>query len=81
MNNETPDPANKEDGEADSPPPRQAIQAAKSFASESVFSQAMAPGEALKPQVPEGFLGGSYFYLQGFSSKQVSTDTRYLIRW
>ncbi|KAJ5635983.1 uncharacterized protein N7484_009296 [Penicillium longicatenatum] len=78
MNNETPDPANKEDGEADSAPPRQAIQAAKSFASESVLSQALAPEEALKPLVPEGFLGGSYFYLQGFSSKQMGVLHRHL---
>ncbi|KAJ5527425.1 hypothetical protein N7513_011584 [Penicillium frequentans] len=78
MNNETTESANNEDEEADSPPPRHTIQAAKSFASESVFSQAMAPEEAPKPQVPEGFLGGSYFYLEGFSSKQMGVLHRHL---
>ncbi|KAJ5946782.1 hypothetical protein N7454_003621, partial [Penicillium verhagenii] len=76
MNPETTDSPNNEDEENDSPPPKPILQAAKSFASESVFSQAM--GREEPPQAPEGFLGGSYFYLEGFSSKQMGVLHRHL---
>ncbi|KAJ5653830.1 hypothetical protein N7490_000833 [Penicillium lividum] len=75
LNNDTTDSVNDEDEDDNSPPPKPVLQAAKSFASESVFSQAVAP-EAAK--VPEGFLGGSYFYLHGFSPKQMGVLHRHL---
>ncbi|KAJ5107248.1 hypothetical protein N7456_003923 [Penicillium angulare] len=80
MNAETTDSNKKEEDEMDSPPPRAVIQAAKSFASESVFGETMEKSQPQEPapKIPEGFLGGFYFYLHGFSSKQMGVLYRHL---
>ncbi|KAJ5279640.1 hypothetical protein N7478_005012 [Penicillium angulare] len=80
MNAETTDSNKKEEDEMDSPPPRTVIQAAKSFASESVFGETMEKSQPqeLAPKIPEGFLGGFYFYLHGFSTKQMGVLHRHL---
>ncbi|KAI2789961.1 hypothetical protein POX_d05462 [Penicillium oxalicum] len=48
------------------------IQAAKSFASESTFSEPLEPrGPPEQPiHVPKGFLDGCFFYVHGFTPKQ-----------
>lgn len=54
--------------------PKPFIQAAKSFASETTFSETMDQRGLpdIFAQVPKGFLDGCYFYIHGFTSKQVS---------
>lgn len=61
---------------SDTERPKPFIQAAKSFASETTFSETMDPRLApdVLPKVPEGFLDGCYFYIHGFTSKQVSSN-------
>lgn len=76
MDTETNEPPRDEDGDDDfdTPPRRKpVIQAAKSFASESAFGDALGGPHTQDavPKAPEGFLGGTYFYLHRFSSKQV----------
>lgn len=57
--------------------PKPFIQAAKSFASETTFSETMdhRPPPEIPAKVPEGFLEGCYFYIHGFTSKQVSSSS------
>lgn len=54
------------------------IQAAKSFASEPTFSETTQPRprDSGASKVPDGFLGGCFFYLHAFSPKQVCCDTK-----
>lgn len=75
-NTETTESGSGQSGELEAEKPKPFIQAAKSFASETTFNETMdnrqQPETHLK--VPEGFLDGSYFFVHGFSSKQVSDD-------
>jgi DNA replication regulator DPB11 len=62
---------------SDTANPKPFIQAAKSFASETTFSEAIDPHPPpeILTKVPEGFLEGCYFYIHGFTSKQVSSSS------
>lgn len=57
--------------------PKPAIQAAKSFASETTFNGTMDNNQQPEAhsKFPEGFLDGFYFFIHGFSSKQVSGNS------
>ncbi|CEJ58775.1 hypothetical protein PMG11_07421 [Penicillium brasilianum] len=65
---------------SDTERPKPFIQAAKSFTSETTFSETMDPRLApdVLPKVPEGFLDGCYFYIHGFTSKQKSVLRHHL---
>lgn len=53
--------------------PKPVIQAAKSFASETTFNETLDNRQPEVPaKVPQGFLDGCFFFIHGFSSKQVS---------
>lgn len=71
--NETTEPANGETEEPDYQKPKPVIQAAKSFASETTFNENLDNRQPEVPaRVPKGFLDGCFFFIHGFSSKQVS---------
>ncbi|KAJ5690063.1 hypothetical protein N7462_004455 [Penicillium macrosclerotiorum] len=72
---EMPEPGNDPFDDSESfEKPRPAIQAAKSFASESTFTETLEPRR--QPEISakslEGFLSGCFFFISGFSSKQKS---------
>lgn len=53
--------------------PKPVIQAAKSFASETTFNETLDNRQPeVTAKVPKGFLDGCFFFIHGFSSKQVS---------
>ncbi|CAG8051615.1 unnamed protein product [Penicillium olsonii] len=62
--------------------PRPTIQAYKSFASETTFSEStqsnQLPAPASAPAKDNGFLHGSYFFIAGFSSKQTKVLREHL---
>ncbi|KAJ5140256.1 hypothetical protein N7448_003664 [Penicillium atrosanguineum] len=60
--------------------PKPFIQAAKSFASETTFNETMDNRHQSEAhsKVPEGFLDGSYFFINGFSPKQMSVLRHHL---
>lgn len=74
-NPDTLGPKENEQDDENSEPPKPAIQAAQSFASETTFNESIdnrqLPDTSSKG--PVGFLDGTYFYTHGFSSKQVSS--------
>lgn len=76
-NTETMESRNGEVDEPKAEKPKPVIQAAKSFASETTFNETME--KCQQPEAtskdPEGFLDGSYFFIHGFPSKQVSVQT------
>ncbi|KAJ5587505.1 uncharacterized protein N7459_003270 [Penicillium hispanicum] len=55
------------------PKPKPVIQVGKSFASETTFTETMENHRQPDPmpKLPEGFLDESYFFVHGFSSKQM----------
>ena len=58
------------------------IQAAKSFASETTFSETTQNRRQPENKpTNEGFLDGSYIFIHGFSSKQVSSSSRGSFHW
>lgn len=74
--NEVTESRNNQLARHDTERPKPFIQAAKSFASDTTFNEAMdsrPPPETLT-KVPEGFLYGCYFYIHGFTSKQVRSQ-------
>ncbi|KAJ5894267.1 hypothetical protein N7495_005958 [Penicillium taxi] len=81
-NNEATEPENEDSDNRDSDfsLSKPILQAAKSFASESTFNESIEKNQLpkLPPPVPEGFLGGAYFYLHGFSSKQMGILRRHV---
>ncbi|KAJ6144936.1 hypothetical protein N7470_008831 [Penicillium chermesinum] len=61
------------------PASKPVLQVAKSFAKESTFAETQPrPRDEEAPKVPDGFLGGSFFYIHGFSPKQMGVLTRHL---
>lgn len=73
LNNEPTEPKNGDTEQPDFEKPKPIIQAAKSFASETTFNGTMDSRQPEMPaKAPRGFLDGSYFFIHGFSSKQVS---------
>jgi DNA replication regulator DPB11 len=56
--------------------PKPFIQAAKSFVSDTSFSETIdhRPLPEVLAKVPKGFLEGCYFYIHGFTSKQASSS-------
>lgn len=59
-------------------PPKPVLQEAKSFASESSFSEAQESNRQPSEPAPQarGFLSGCYFLIHDFSQKQVGTRSR-----
>lgn len=73
--NEVAESRNNQSERPDTERPKPFIQAAKSFASETTFNETMEhrlPPET-SAKIPQGFLDGCYFYIHGFTPKQVSS--------
>lgn len=77
LNDEATESRNDEMQEPSFEKPKHAVQAAKSFASETTFNETL---DNRQPELPArahaGFLDGCYFFIHGFSSKQVSDSIR-----
>ncbi|KAJ5677740.1 uncharacterized protein N7477_003373 [Penicillium maclennaniae] len=60
--------------------PKPFIQAAKSFASETTFNETAETHDQPETlqKIPEGFLHGSYFFINGFSPRQMSVLRHHL---